>query len=217
MKRFGKYFSLSVKAFGVLIITVAVISIFFPKPPANFTDTDAINANSDILEKNITIRNYIPESYNEWKNVSRLKTGDYPFESTIPNKFFSRAVCELKIINDSRLDAVIFLHELKTDSNIRHAFIRQGSKFTFFRLPEGKYFVKVYIGYDWDTNKYILGGIFKGGFKFSEALVTFKDEDDDVIEMLQSSDGKYLSGSRYDFRIYHKSLMDKIERKGTGL
>ena len=217
MKSFWKYFLISIKIFGVIISLDFLISLLLPKSPPSKDDKTGINANTEKLQQNVTITNYIPESFNEWKKYNRLKTGEYPYVNVNPNLFNYSSLCELKIINDSRLDAVVFVIDNSNDTIVRHTYIRQGTKFTFFRVPEGKYFIKVYIGFDWNPEKYILGGMYKGGFNYSEALVSFRDTDDDIIEMHQKRDGNYLSGSRFDFRIFHKSIMEKIESKGTGL
>lgn len=118
-----------------------------------------VNDNKRNQEWNNRANSPIGENYKE----TIYNTGDIPYyEYFGAGEFDKNSLSELKFINYSSTDAVVLL--ATHQKIIRNVFIENGSTHTIYKIPEGKYIIKIMYGNSWNKEKDNGGNFPKGGF-----------------------------------------------------
>jgi hypothetical protein len=137
-------------------------------------DGDCINDYVETDEK-ITVK----------QEHNKLQNGDSPFDSCFGKGEYNGESWIL-FKNGNETDAIVCLVELSTGRTIRNDYICAGSEFTMNEIPSGTYYLKVYYGNDWNTDKDNICG--KGAFNYDEHF-SKSINPDDYIEIENSASG----------------------------
>ena len=152
------------------------------------------NKNTNNTEKN-------KNQYLE-KEIVRLKTGATPYNNYFGKGVYNRNYSnQLTVSNESGRDAVVCLVSMRNDKTIRNVYIRKNKKYKMKNIPNGKYYLNVFFGNDWDKNKYINDGKVKGAFTLQTSFAKF-DDSDNIMEMIQYKKGRRIYYSIHTMKLY---------------
>lgn len=133
---------------------------------------------------------------------NRLKNGDSPYNHFYgKGKFDENSSNSITVNNRKNQDAVVFLVEYHSDKIIRNEFLLAKSNITFNKIPNGTYYIKAFLGNDWNPNKRIKNGRLKGSFNYNYTEKKY----DRPSQLLQVNQGKEADGITY-FSQYRVSL-----------
>jgi hypothetical protein len=142
---------------------------------------DEISRTPNINENYNIKKNEDPKSsesnditYSKYKN-NQLKNGASPFD-----KYFGitreKGNAQLIVYNGAKSDAIICLYNLSKRKVIRNEYVRKNTNYTIFKIPQGRYKIKVLFGNDWNPEKVKFTGI-KGYFDSDISCTEFDQED----------------------------------------
>ncbi|GHV35313.1 hypothetical protein FACS1894180_7250 [Bacteroidia bacterium] len=119
------------------------------------------------------------------------KNGDAPFNSCFgEGKFDGDAYVTFKNANET--DAIVCLVNVKTSETVRNMFIGAGKNITMNEIPSGKYYLKVYYGNNWNTEKQNFCGT-TGAFEDDERFQKSDQKKDYVV--IENTKQSYTIGT----------------------
>ncbi len=132
-----------------------------------------------------------------------LATGDSPYDDYYgKGKYDNSAFNRVIFRNSKSHDAVVMLADLNSGETVRNNYIRAGDDFVMQHIPDGKYYLKVLFGNDWnDTARLLDDGNIAGGFKRNTRYEIFRQEIN-VIRMQHSRNGDTLGYKMYEITLY---------------
>lgn len=132
-----------------------------------------------------------------------LTTGDSPYESYYgKGKYDNSALNRVIFRNSKSHDAVVMLADINSGETVRNNYIRAGDDFIMQHIPDGKYYLKVLFGNDWnDTVRLLNDGNIAGGFKRDVRYEIFRQEIN-VIQMQGTRSGDTLGYRIYEITLY---------------
>lgn len=159
---------------------------------ASIDDTSAIPVRNDSVVNVVNDSIYgASEKLNKPQSFFQLNNGDSPLNNCFGNgEFQGKAYITFK--NSNETDAIVCLVDYNTDETVRNEYIRAGSDYTMRKIPSGTYFLKVYYGNDWNSEKKNFCDS-NGGFNVDESF-SKSDRVDDLINIENSSSG-YTTGT----------------------
>lgn len=121
------------------------------------------------------IKNLNGSFTHEKTKYSSLPTGTVPypyFKNTELTDSLSNNLIRIK--NKPYSDAIVFLIQKNNNQIIRHHYIKAADIFEINFIPDGKYFIKIIFGNNWNNEATILGNKnYKGGFLQDISYVSF--------------------------------------------
>jgi hypothetical protein len=131
---------------------------------------------------------------------NQLQTGESPYEKYYgKNLMQSASENILRIINGDEYDAVVFV-ENTSGKTVRNHYIKAGARYEIDKLPDGKYFLKVMFGNDWNKEKNLNNNI-KGTFNKDLHFLAFTDSAEALtLEHRASADS--VKHSVYEIKLY---------------
>lgn len=120
-----------------------------------------------------------------------LENGNSPLTSCFGSGLFA-GEAYIVFKNSNETDAIVCLVNYSTTKTIRNEYIKAGTDYKMRKIPTGKYFLKVYYGNDWNSEKINFCGS-KGGFNFDESF-SKSDEIGDLIE-IENTSNSYTTGT----------------------
>jgi hypothetical protein len=143
-------------------------------------------------EKNDTLAK--EKEIEKLKEFDRPKNGDKPYDNYFRNiKIDLNDLNCLRAINDTEFDALISIVQKKNDKTIRCVYLRSKENFLISRIPNGKYYIKIYIGNSWNKERPMKNGEIRGGFEKNARFEKFPM----VLKIEQSKKGdsmEYYNG-----------------------
>lgn len=160
-----------------------------PKTPSSYSTTSSnssssthssITSNSSSSTNNNKPSSNIPKTYSSGASTgattnhqvvnpkpieptyveTHLSTGQYPFGK---NKYDQNSLSELRIDNQTDLDAVVVL-ENRSGKWVRNVFVANHSSYTMTKIPSGRFIMKTMRGNSWNAEKSNGPNHPKGGF-----------------------------------------------------
>ena len=101
---------------------------------------------------------------------------DWKLLYSLFNQCCSTMVTQLIVYNGAKSDAIICLYNLSKRKVIRNEYVRKNTNYTIFKIPQGRYKIKVLFGNDWNPEKVKFTGI-KGYFDSDISCTEFDQED----------------------------------------
>lgn len=152
-----------------------------------------IDSISTAIEDSVNISNTTkPEEYKIRPiNYNQLENGNSPLTECFGSgKFAGQAYITFK--NSNETDAIVCLVDYSNHKTIRNEYIQSGTDFTMRKIPSGTYFLKVYYGNDWNSEKTNFCNS-KGGFNFDESF-SKSDGVGDLID-IENTGRSYTTGT----------------------
>ncbi len=107
----------------------------------------------------------------------------------------------ISIFNSSYSEAVVCLIEKNAPNTvIRNQYMVNASEFKINGIPDGKYFLRVYYGSEWNPEKFFINKTIKGGFNKENSFVEMNGGKDAFI-MKKEKKGTSDSYSTYEIHI----------------
>ena len=160
------------------------------------TAIDSVSATPIIISNTEPKR---PLTYNS------LMNGDSPLKECFGSgKFQGRAFITFK--NSNETDAVICLVASYSGITIRNEYIRAGSDYTMREIPSGIYYLKVYYGNDWNSQKINFCG-YSGGFNFDESF-SKSDKIGDLIT-IEDNENNYTTGTITLYKVENGNMQSE--------
>jgi len=130
---------------------------------------------------------------------NQLQTGESPYEKNYGNNLIQAASENiLRIINGDEYDAVVFV-ENAAGKTVRNHYIKAGARYEIEKLPDGKYFLKVMFGNDWNKEKYLNN--MKGAFNKDLHFLAFTDSSE-VLMLEHRASADSVKHSVYEIKLY---------------
>ena len=199
---------------GLLILIALIVSLADSCKNNNYSESNKYsNKTSTKTTTNTEKKKYstnnnktsnTEENKNQYydKEIVRLKTGATPYNNFFGKGIFNRNYSnQLTVSNESGRDAVVCLVSMSNDKTIRNVYIRKNQNYKMKNIPNGKYYLTVFFGNDWDKNKNIKDGEVKGAFTSQTSFAKF-DDSDDIMKMSQYTKGRRTYYSIHTMKLY---------------
>jgi DnaJ-domain-containing protein 1 len=132
----------------------------------------------------------------------QLLTGASPYKKLNDKNFEQQASNNIvRIINGKYQDAVVFVVNKYDGAAIRNHYIRASDKYEIKNLPDGKYFLKVMFGNDWNYEKPLDTNGLKGGFNYNTRFELFSDSTQ-IISLHHQMKADTLQHSVYEITLF---------------
>lgn len=186
----------------LIYLIVQIFSFFFGsnKTESNSNDMNATDSAvvaladsaSIITDSASTVMDYVkPNTLERPITYSTLKNGDSPLNSCF-GEGKSQGNAYITFKNSNETDAIVCLVNYSNDKTIRNEYIKAGTDYTMRKIPSGTYFLKVYYGNDWNSEKQNFCGS-NGGFNFDESF-SKSDGVGDLIK-IENTKSRYTTGT----------------------
>jgi len=155
----------------------------------------------------------VTDNKNEKSVIDDTVSGIGNFESPYSNYFGEEIYSEgtknsITINNSENAEVVVCLVGIaKPDQTIRNQYMNSGTTFKMNNIPDGNYYLKVYFGNNWNSNKIINHGKIKGGFNKQLGFIVLNEGKEHFI-MQQKHSGNSISYSSYEV------LLDPDKKEG---
>ena len=135
-------------------------------------------------------------------DFNQLQNGDSPYDNFFgEGKYDRRSFNMIRFINGEQSDAIIFLAKKQNDEVIRNEYIQAGTTHVMEHIPEGKYYMRMLTGVDWNPLKPANEGKVLGGFNRYYGSKIF-DNSDNIFNMVQKDQGNYVEYSVYEITLF---------------
>lgn len=134
---------------------------------------------------------------------THLSTGAVPYGTVYGRgKYDHGSLNRIVFHNGKTHDAVVLLTDLQTDRPVRNNYIKAGDDFIMQHIPDGKYYLQVLFGNDWNDTLRLpeMKGV-SGGFNRNMRLEIFRQQIH-IIQMLHSRSGDTLNYKIYEITLY---------------
>lgn len=168
-------------------------------------DDNSTEEKTKAIDTTHAISEPVPEGKDADKD--RPKTGSKPYDNYFRNiKVDLNDLNCLRAINDLDEDVLISIVQSKIDKTIRCVYVRAKDNFLISRIPNGKYYIKIYYGKKWDKDKPMNNGVLKGGFENVSGFIKFPSP----MSMSQIKKGDNIEYYSGEWKLY-----EMINSKGN--
>ncbi len=160
----------------------------FPARPDQKGPVSHINAQSDSIEEIIARR--------------KIRTSDSPYDD-----FFGEGLYEtysknsLVVNNSDQADVLVLLVNNDTHETIRNEFVSSGNLYRMNNLPDGRFFLRLYFGRNWNPGKAFEEAGVKGRFD-NEIAFLEKYRGKDLLVMRSNASANKFSYSTYEIKLF---------------
>jgi hypothetical protein len=131
-----------------------------------------------------------------------LENGSSPYNGLFGEGIYDyRSKCWITFKNGNSTDAIACLVNYYSGTTIRNSYIRAGTNYTMSNLPEGIYKIKVFYGKDWNPEKPINSGSYKGGFE-NDVNYSLSDNPKDLIHINITETNQRVSYTTGEITLY---------------
>lgn len=186
----------------VIYIIVQTFNFFFEDKSAvtDLANTKSVDSTTAEIDSIATV---IPTDYSNLDSIASvvdnqkpityksLENGNSPLTKCFGSGLFGgQAYIVFK--NSNETDAIVCLVNYSTRKTVRNEYIKAGTDYKMRKIPTGTYFLKVYYGNDWSSEKINFCGS-KGGFNFDESF-SKSDGIGDLIK-IENTSTSYTTGT----------------------
>lgn len=147
--------------------------------------------------------------------ASEIGNFESPYSNFFGDEIYSEGSKNNITINNSENSEVIvcLVNTEKPYQTIRNQYMNSGTTFKMNNIPDGNYYLKVYFGNNWNSNKTIDNGKIKGGFNEQLGFIILNEGKDHFI-MEQKHSENSISYSSYEVVLYpYKNEGKKISEE----
>jgi curved DNA-binding protein CbpA len=194
----------------IVSIGIAIILLYF------IISYSSEESSPKLIKEHSTLLHDASERAVNANSVSAEEPAISDYESPYSN-FFGEEISDsqskncINIHNSEDCETVVCLVQNQQPfKTIRNQYMSRGSEFKMNQIPDGKYFLKIFYGTDWDRTKtFLKDKSVKGGFKNEIGFVEL-NKGKDVLKMKQEQVGTSNSFSSYEITISPDSN-DKVK------